>query len=203
MGIESKSALLSAIYRKSLKISNSFRKDHTTGEIVNLMSVDAQRFMELPIYVNSIWVTPVLIIVVLYLLYEILGVSAFAGVAVLILSTPFSGYVAARLKTLQNDQMIIKDNRIKIVNEILNGIKVLKFYAWETSFEKQVEKVRREEIAVLKTTAIYNAIMFLNWTMTPFIVSLATFATYVLIDEKNTLNPEVVFVSIALFNVLR
>lgn len=43
MGFRIKSALIGAIYRKSLTISMAAHPDVTSGQIVNLMSVDAQR----------------------------------------------------------------------------------------------------------------------------------------------------------------
>lgn len=53
VGFRIRSGLISAIYRKSLRISSAAKKDTTVGEIVNLMSVDAQRFFELVSYLVS------------------------------------------------------------------------------------------------------------------------------------------------------
>ena len=39
-----------------------------------------------------------------------------------------------------------KDGRIKMMNEILNGMKILKLYAWEESFEQQVLDIREREV---------------------------------------------------------
>ena len=50
-----RTAIASAIYRKTLTISNSARKDFSTGEITNLMSIDAQRFVEIVPYLNTVW----------------------------------------------------------------------------------------------------------------------------------------------------
>lgn len=54
-------------------MSNSARKDSTVGEIVNLMSVDAQRFMDLTTYINMLWSAPLQIGLAIYFLYQILG----------------------------------------------------------------------------------------------------------------------------------
>ncbi len=43
IGLRVRSALSSAIYRKSLRLSNGARKKYTAGEIVNLISVDCQK----------------------------------------------------------------------------------------------------------------------------------------------------------------
>ena len=89
------------IHLQSLKLSNSARKTSTVGEIVNLMSVDAQRFMELTTYLNMLWSAPFQMIVSLYFLWIILGPSVLAGVAIMILLIPINAFIAKKNKNLQ------------------------------------------------------------------------------------------------------
>lgn len=60
---------------QALRISSSARKESTVGEIVNLMSVDAQRFMDLTSYINMLWSAPLQIALALYFLWGLLGKS--------------------------------------------------------------------------------------------------------------------------------
>ncbi|XP_039495995.1 multidrug resistance-associated protein 1 isoform X4 [Drosophila santomea] len=203
VGLRIRTALINAIYRKALRISNSTKKESTVGEIVNLMAVDAQRFMELTTYLNMIWSAPLQIGLALYFLWQQLGPSVLAGLAVMIILIPVNGVIASRIKTYQIRQMKYKDERVKLMNEVLSGIKVLKLYAWEPSFEKQVLDIRDKEIATLRSTAYLNAGTSFLWSCAPFLVSLVTFATYVLIDENNVLDATKTFVSLSLFNILR
>ncbi|KAF3420729.1 LOW QUALITY PROTEIN: hypothetical protein E2986_00606 [Frieseomelitta varia] len=203
VGLRIRTALIAAIYRKALRISNSARKESTVGEIVNLMSVDAQRFMDLTAYINMIWSAPLQIILALYFLWDILGPAVLAGLAVLLILIPINVLITNRLKTLQIRQMKHKDERVKLMNEVLNGIKVLKLYAWEPSFEEQILKIRTKEIKVLKETAYLNSGTSFIWSFAPFLVSLVSFATYILIDENNRLTSKIAFVSLSLFNILR
>lgn len=94
------------------------------GEIVNLMAVDAQRFMELTTYLNMIWSAPLQIGLALYFLWQQLGPSVLAGLAVMIILIPVNGVIASRIKTYQIRQMKYKDERVKLMNEVLSGIKV-------------------------------------------------------------------------------
>ncbi|XP_041776328.1 multidrug resistance-associated protein 1 isoform X8 [Anopheles merus] len=203
VGLRIRTALISAIYRKALIISNSARKGSTVGEIVNLMAVDAQRFMDLTTYINMIWSAPLQIGLALYFLWQILGPSVLAGLAVMIILIPVNGVIANMIKTLQIKQMKNKDERVKLMNEVLSGIKVLKLYAWEPSFEQQILKIRDKEVKVLKSAAYLNAGTSFIWSCAPFLVSLVTFATYVLVDENNVLDASTAFVSLSLFNILR
>ncbi|XP_011049414.1 PREDICTED: multidrug resistance-associated protein 1 isoform X2 [Acromyrmex echinatior] len=203
VGLRIRTALIAAIYRKALRMSNAARKESTLGEIVNLMSVDAQRFMDLTAYINMIWSAPLQIVLALYFLWNILGPAVLAGLAVMIILIPVNALIANKVKTLQIRQMKSKDERVKLMNEVLNGIKVLKLYAWEPSFEQQILKIRVKEIQVLKEAAYLNAGTSFIWSCAPFLVSLVSFTTYVLIDEKNVLNSTIAFVSLSLFNILR
>nr|XP_026483252.1 multidrug resistance-associated protein 1 isoform X3 [Vanessa tameamea] len=203
VGMRIRTALTSAIYRKSLRISNSARKESTVGEIVNLMSVDAQRFVELTAYLNMIWSAPLQIALALYFLWGILGPSVLAGLAVMIVLIPVNGLIANRVKTLQIRQMKYKDERVKLMNEVLNGIKVLKMYAWEPSFEDQILKIRNEEMKVLKQTAYLNSATSFIWSCAPFLVTFLTFFTYVISDSDNhILQPDKIFVSMSLFYIM-
>lgn len=200
VGFRIRTGLISAIYRKALRVSSAVKKDTTVGEIVNLMAVDAQRFTELISYCHDLWSGPLVIGIALWLLWRLLGVAVFAGFAVMILMIPISGVFAAKMQSLQVVQMSIKDERVKSMNEILSGMKVLKLYAWEPSFEKLILGTREKELTVLRRAALYNAGTFFTWSMAPFLVSMVSYVTFIFMG--GVLDANVAFVSITLFNIL-
>ncbi|XP_065209502.1 multidrug resistance-associated protein 1-like isoform X2 [Planococcus citri] len=203
IGIKIRTCLISVIYKKALHISNVARRDFTTGEIVNLMSVDANRFVELPSYSYLFISTPLQTVLALYFLWQILGPSVLASLVVVIISILINSYIGSQKKLLQSEQMKKKDSRIKLMNQILNGIKMLKLYAWEPSFEEQVSSIRNDEMKILKKQAYLTGISTFTWDTTSFLVYVVSFAVYVLSDEKNVLDARVVFVSLALFSILK
>lgn len=79
VGLRIRTALVGAIYKKALGLSNTSRKSKTVGEIVNLMAVDAQRFMDLTTYINMLWSAPLQIGLAIYFLWDLLGPSVLAG----------------------------------------------------------------------------------------------------------------------------
>lgn len=74
MGVEFSRANMCDLFQ-ALRISSSARKESTVGEIVNLMSVDAQRFMDLTSYINMLWSAPLQIALALYFLWDLLGMG--------------------------------------------------------------------------------------------------------------------------------
>uniref|UniRef100_A0A8C3UU04 MRP3 protein n=1 Tax=Catharus ustulatus TaxID=91951 RepID=A0A8C3UU04_CATUS len=202
-GMRLRTGITGVIYRKSLAITNSAKRSSTVGEIVNLMSVDAQRFMDLMTFLNMLWSAPLQIFLALYFLWQTLGPSVLAGVAVMVLLIPFNSAIAIKTRAFQVEQMRYKDSRIKLMNEILGGIKVLKLYAWEPSFSEKVLEIRKNELRVLRKAAYLNSVSTFAWISAPFLVALTTFAVYVSVDEENVLDAEKAFVSLSLFNILK
>ncbi|XP_065055747.1 multidrug resistance-associated protein 1-like [Rhopilema esculentum] len=200
-GLRVRSAFLGIVYRKMLRLSNKGRSDFTTGEMVNLMSVDASKFQDITTYLNMVWSAPFQIITTLIFLYNLMGWSIFAGVAIMALLLPLNYFVSKKIKATQTMLMKQKDQRIKIMNDVLSGIKVVKLYAWEESFEAKIAKLRSSEMKLLRTFRLWKATTSFAFTCTPFLVSLGTFALYVL--TGNELNAEKAFVAISLFSILQ
>ncbi|RDD40608.1 Multidrug resistance-associated protein 1 [Trichoplax sp. H2] len=198
--IRLKSTIIWAVYRKSLVLSNSSRKSSATGEIINLVSVDAQKLSEAVLYLHMVWAAPIQISLATYFLWQELGPSVMAGLGVLILLVPINAYISTKQRDFQARQMKFKDTRTKLMNEVLNGIKVLKLYAWEKSFIKKVLDIRKLELRQLFISSVLHSAVYFTWANAPFLVALATFTTYVL--SGNTLTASKAFVSISLFNVL-
>ncbi|XP_067675074.1 multidrug resistance-associated protein 1-like [Haliotis asinina] len=195
--------IISAVFRKSLKLSNKAKKESTTGEIVNLMSVDVEHIQTFTIWIWAVWAIPLNVAIALYLLYQSLGASMFAGMAVLLLLLPVNIVAIFMLRKYQTELMQHKDKRMKIMNEVLNGIKILKLYAWEPSFEDKVLEVRNKELRILMKMAFLKSFNTFTWTLIPYLVSLTTFVTYIFTSEDHYLRPEAVFPAISLFSIIR
>ncbi|NXX99006.1 MRP2 protein, partial [Centropus bengalensis] len=203
LGINVRASLIAAIYKKALTMSSATRKESTVGETVNLMSADAQRFMDMANFIHQLWSSPLQIILSIVFLWGELGPSVLAGLAVMVLLIPINAFLVAKAKTIQVRNMKNKDERMKIMNEILNGIKILKLFAWEPSFEKRVNEIRARELKDLLNFSYLQSVSIFVFTCAPFLVSLASFAVYVLVDENNVLDAQKAFTAISLFNVLR
>ncbi|BFZ12050.1 hypothetical protein BsWGS_15089 [Bradybaena similaris] len=203
MAMHVKTTLVGAIYKKALTISSYAKRGSTVGEIVNLMSVDCQRLQEILTFYTFLWSTPIQCIFAIALLYNTIGISVLTGVALLVLLVPFNAWIANQQKQYQEENLVLKDARIKMVNEILNGMKVLKLYAWEDQFKRKVEQIREDEMKQLRLVAILYILAGVLWGMAPFLVGFLTFATYLLSDRNNVLDPQKAFVCLSLFNLLK
>lgn len=91
----------SAFLLQALTMSSATRKESTVGETVNLMSADAQRFMDMANFVHQLWSSPFQIILSIFFLWEELGPSVLAGIAVMVLLIPINALLVAKSKTVQ------------------------------------------------------------------------------------------------------
>ncbi|KAK5580921.1 hypothetical protein RB653_000948 [Dictyostelium firmibasis] len=199
VGMWLRSAVVTAVYKKALK--TSLREGTTIGEIVNLMSVDAQKFMDLCPYLHMIWSAPLQLVISLVLLYRILGPSVFAGLGIMLVMIPINLAISNLAKKRQTISMKLKDRRTKAVNEVLNGIKVIKLYSWEQSFMDHVNEIRNKELDVMKAIKYIQGFSLLLWSMSPVFVSVSTFTVYIL--TGNVLTAVQAFPALSLFNVMQ
>ncbi|GAP89237.1 putative ABC transporter transmembrane region [Rosellinia necatrix] len=201
-GMHIKSGLTSAIYKKSLKLSNEGRSSKTTGDIVNYMAVDAQRLQDLTQFAQQAWSAPFQIAICMISLYQLVGWSMLAGVGVMLIMIPINGFIARFMKRLQKQQMKNKDSRSRLIAEIINNMKSIKLYAWSTAFMNKLNFVRNDlELKNLRKIGAGQAFANFTWSTTPFLVSCSTFAIFVWTGDV-PLSTEIVFPALALFNLL-
>ncbi|GMR31872.1 hypothetical protein PMAYCL1PPCAC_02067 [Pristionchus mayeri] len=203
VGSKVQTLLTAIVYEKTLKLSSAARREKTAGEIVNLMAIDVERFKMLVPQLQMYWSSPFQLSLTLFMLYQKLGWSAFMGVLVMLSLIPLNIVVSKVIKGWQIKMMNLKDERIKMCNEVLSGIKVIKLYGWEPAMEKTIDDIRNGEMDMIRKSGILRSGLDVLNVTAPFLVALVTFAAYTLSDPKNVLDPQVAFVSITLFNQLR
>uniref|UniRef100_A0A672I7Y0 ATP-binding cassette, sub-family C (CFTR/MRP), member 2 n=1 Tax=Salarias fasciatus TaxID=181472 RepID=A0A672I7Y0_SALFA len=203
LGMQVRTAIMAAVYKKALVVSNNTRKEWTVGETVNLISTDAQRFSDLTSFIHLLWSCPLQIIISIAFLWIELGPAALAGRTVVVLMVPINVLLADKARQYQMENMKFKDDRLKVMNEMLNGIKILKLYAWEPSFQAQAEDIREKELKVMTKFSYLSSVSTFLLTCAPALVCLVSFAVFVGVSPDNMLTAEKAFTSISLFNILQ
>ncbi|KAK1341321.1 hypothetical protein QTO34_017725 [Cnephaeus nilssonii] len=202
-GINLRGALLAMIYNKILRLSTSNLSmgEMTLGQINNLVAIETNQLMWFLFLCPNLWAMPVQIIMGVILLYNLLGLSALVGAAVIVLLAPIQYFIATKLAEAQKSTLDYSTERLKKTNEILKGIKLLKLYAWEHIFCKSVEETRMKELSSLKTFALYTSLSIFMNAAIPIAAVLATFVTHANTSEK-LLKPAEAFASLSLFHIL-
>eukprot|EP00898_Chlorokybus_atmophyticus_P007059 jgi/Chlat1/7354/Chrsp59S06974 len=195
--------LVSAIYRKALRLSTTARQAIDTGRIVNLQAVDTQQIvMFINPFLTMLFSAPIVIVAAIILLFFQLGWPTFAGVAIMVLITPTQSWLVKKLAQLRRRQLVHMDERVKLTNEMLAGIRVIKLYAWEEPLIDTALEARSKEIGCLRKSAYVRACVAGVLFVLPVFVAVASFAMYAAV-AKNEVTPATAFTAIALFGILR
>ncbi|NXP08873.1 MRP6 protein, partial [Thinocorus orbignyianus] len=202
LGLRLKTAVTGLVYKKILVMSNASRKAATVGEIVNLVSVDVQKLMDLIIYFNGTWLAPIRIIICFVFLWQLLGPSALASIAVFLFLLPLNFVITKKRSQFQEIQMKHKDERAKLTNSILSDIKVIKLYGWEKTFMEKVIGIRKQELQALKRSQILFSASLASFHSSTFLIAFVMFAVYTLVDTTHVLDAQKAFVSLTLINIL-
>ncbi|KAL3266128.1 hypothetical protein HHI36_010314 [Cryptolaemus montrouzieri] len=201
VGLKMRTALVTMIYRKVLTVNSSIlNSSFSIGEIVNFMSTDTDRIVNSCPSFHAVWSIPFQLFVTLYLLYTQVGYAFLAGVGFSIALIPINKFIANKIGKLSTKLMAEKDARVKLMTEVLRGIKAIKLYVWEQHFMRCISKLRDKELKYLKGRKYLDALCVYFWATTPILISLLTFGTYVIMG--NRLTAATVFTAIALLNML-
>lgn len=157
--------------------------------------------------VHQIWSIPLQLAICLTLLYQQLGVSAFAGLGITVLMSPVMFFCARAARRARRLVMRRRDSRLKFLTELLQGARSLKLFAWEVQARDRVSALRRLEVDAIQATQLWSACTQGLANAIPLLVAVVTFATFSVLSSNNEdgsgdLTPSRAFVSLTLLGLL-
>ncbi|XP_065919562.1 ATP-binding cassette sub-family C member 4-like isoform X2 [Dysidea avara] len=200
-GMQARIITTGAIYNKVLKLSYSSIGKLSIGKIVNLVSNDVQRFDRSFLFIQEIWIAPLFIPIVTYLLWRQIGPSSLAAMAVLLLQSPLQFIFARLYGRWRLKSAKVTDKRVKVMNEIISGMRLIKMYAWEWAFHEYVKTIRKKESLLITKASMVRACNLAFFYVSVVVLNFVSFSTYA--GAGNTLTSRRVFTVIALLTFAR
>ncbi|XP_054864675.1 multidrug resistance-associated protein 4 isoform X1 [Amphiprion ocellaris] len=200
-GMKIRVAMCHMIYKKALCLSSSAMGKTTTGQIVNLLSNDVNRFDDVTIFLHFLWVGPLQAAVVVGLLWLEIGPSCLAGMVVLMFLMPTQTMVGRLFSKFRSQTAVLTDSRIRTMNEVVSGIRIIKMYAWEKPFAALVSDIRRKEISKIMKSSYLRGLNMASFFCASKIIVFVTFTLYVLLGNK--ISASRVFVTVSLYTAVR
>ncbi|KII89764.1 hypothetical protein PLICRDRAFT_39929 [Plicaturopsis crispa FD-325 SS-3] len=200
-GVLLRGGLITAIYSRSLRLTARARSTLTNGKLVNHISTDVSRIDFCCGFFHMSWTALIQMGICLALLIINLGVSALAGFAFFVLATPLQTMVMSKLFDLRKRSMQWTDKRAKLLQELLGGMRVIKFFAWEMPFLQRITEYRQKEMAYIRSLLLLRSASNSVGMSLPVLASVISFVTYSLLGHP--LEPGVIFSSLTLFQLLR
>ncbi|WVO13896.1 hypothetical protein L204_101520 [Cryptococcus depauperatus] len=171
-------------------------------QIMTLFTVDVDHVTEFVFHLFAIVDSPLEVIIASFFLFKLLGISAMYGLLTAILFLPLNHFATKIVVEAEENLMKTRDQRTALMNEILQGIRMLKFMAWERSFEKRVRTIRKSELSFQAKNYQIEVAFICIWALTPVMVTVVSFLHYTLVNGQR-LTPSVAFTSVAVFAELR
>ncbi|XP_029968450.1 multidrug resistance-associated protein 4-like [Salarias fasciatus] len=200
-GMKIRVAMCHMIYQKALCLNSAALAKTTTGQVVNLLSNDVNKFDEVTLYLHFLWIGPLQAATVIVLLMYAIGPSCLAGMAIFFIMMPFQTMFGRLFSTLRAETAVLTDDRIRTMNEVISGIRVIKMYGWEKPFGALVDEIRRMEISKIMKSSYLRALNMASFFVASKIIVFVTIMVYVL--TGNMLTASSVFMAVTLYGAVR
>ncbi|XP_063866904.1 ATP-binding cassette sub-family C member 5-like isoform X1 [Scylla paramamosain] len=176
-GIRLRAACLGMLYRKLMKMSSLGNR--SVGEVINLFANDAQRIFDFVVIGPLIIGGPLVAVGgVIYILW-LLGPWALFGMVAFLLFYPFQYCLSRLTGYLRRKTITVTDERVRMMNELLNCVKLIKMYAWEKSFASTVSGIRSRERQLLEKSAYVQSLSLAMAPTVPIIAAIVTFLAHI------------------------
>jgi len=201
-GAQVRNFLIDAIYRKSLRLSSASRQSVSTGKIVTMFSEDTNQIRAFLFFVCNTAVAPLQIAACLYLIYQQVGPATFVGLGFTFVTMPLNGMVFGMVAGFRKQKMGFTDMRVKLMSEILNGIRIIKYYAWEGAFMEKLTEIRTSELKIIeKSGMLFNTAFAFLLLGAPNIQTVLIFFTFIA-DGNQQLTASIAFTTLTLFALM-
>ncbi|KAJ7290727.1 multidrug resistance-associated ABC transporter [Mycena rebaudengoi] len=200
-GLLVRTSIIGSIFRKSLRLSGRARLEHSVGQITTMISSDAEKFDLLSYLAHYTWIAPLQLIIVIGLLIKTIGVSALVGFGLLIVAAP----PQAILVKIMFDQRVkgvkITDARVRLITEVLQGIRLVKLYGWEDFYVERIQEMRTREVKTIRKSAWATSALVAMFTVMPTLAMILSLITYKL--TGHALDIAKVFTAVQLYSIAR
>ncbi|KAI5074503.1 hypothetical protein GOP47_0010464 [Adiantum capillus-veneris] len=201
VGFHIRSAMIAAVFCKTLRLTQEGKRSFASGRITNLITTDVEALQQILQQLHSLWSAPLRIIIAIVFLFYQLDWSLLVGASVLLLLFPFQTFIISRMQRFTKAGLLRTDKCIGLMYEILGAMDFVKCYAWESSFTTKVLDIRKDELGWFRRAQVLAAVNSFFLNSIPVFVTVIAFGVYKLVE--GTLTAAKAFTALSLFSVLR
>ncbi|KAF9437115.1 hypothetical protein BGZ76_001945 [Entomortierella beljakovae] len=185
----------------TIKAENEEKKPGRTLNISNLVGVDIKEMEDAFCYIHELYGFPFQFGLSAYLLYQVLGKSAWIGIAFMVITLPIPAFLFSTIMKLFDNIMNSKDDRMDSLNEMLSAIRIVKFFGWESKFVEKITAARERELQVIKKSYIQYAFAGIAWMIIPLLNIVVFFWSYT-VYYGNDISASILFTTLSLFEIM-
>lgn len=201
-GMKVRVAVCSIIYRKALRLSQSALGQTASGKVVNLLSNDVNRFDIVSLFLNAMWTSPLLALIVSYLLWIEIEWAGVIGILIVFIVVPIQSYTGKLSSKYRLQTALRTDERVRFMDEIISGVQVIKMYAWEKPFSKLIAWARKMELKIVQKNSYVRALYMSFMLLTTRMAIFCTMVSIALLYGADKLTADRVFVIASYFSIV-
>ncbi|XP_075225195.1 ATP-binding cassette sub-family C member 5-like isoform X10 [Lycorma delicatula] len=172
-----RSACLTLLFKKVIRLNSL--GDNSIGGLINLFANDSMRIFDMVLFGPMILGGPITMLFgIIYILW-LLGPWALLGMLIFSVFYPIQYGMSRWVGHFRAKTMAVGDKRIRLISEILSCIKLIKMYAWEKFFSKDLMEIRNKEMKLLHITAYCQSLTMSLATTVPIISAIVTFLSHI------------------------
>lgn len=201
VGMQMRTVCITAIYRKVLRTQQSVLSGTSIGHVINLASNDVYKFEMGILFWNFYWISPVILTLSTVILLLYIGPIGLVGIVYILLHAPLQlsiGFLFGHFRYLQS---LTTDKRILLMDGIIRGIRVVKFYVWENYFIKSISRIRSREVCYASLSGVCQSTTFSFFSTSVFIAMFLLYTASVAAGDP--LSPSHVGLAFLILNTLR
>lgn len=201
-GAQVKAVLTKALLDKSFRLSGRSRLQYPTSKVTSIMGTDLARIDLALGFQPFIFTFPITMAISIGILCHYIGAAAMVGIGLAFILLLFTMMFTGKLFQFRRKATVFTDSRVKFVKEVLNNLKMIKFYTWEEPYYNRIKENRDLEMKIIYTMQVArNMIIAVSSSLTAF-ASLSSFLVLYATRPNSTRNPATIFASLSLFNIL-
>ncbi|KAJ3408650.1 hypothetical protein HDU80_004999 [Chytriomyces hyalinus] len=193
--------LLSMVYRKAFRLGTKGRAQYPTGVIMNLIASDCNSVQRMLQYITDLLCVPLEVISLSIIIIVFAGPAGAAGLSFIILSTVISIVIVSKSYSIEHKALAATDERVKVTGEVINGIKIVKFFAWETAFIERLSLLRDNELVQHLRLRMIEASFSVILNCVPAFTNVLVFSVYRALG--NNVDAATVFATLSVINLIR
>ncbi|XP_031635712.1 multidrug resistance-associated protein 4-like [Contarinia nasturtii] len=201
-GMKVRVAVGSILYRKALRVSHATLENTSHGKIMNILSNDVFRFDAMSMFINAMWTAPLLVVTVGYLLWIEIKWAGMLGLLVVFVIVPIQSYSGKLSVTFRNQTAKRTDERIRLMDEIISGIHMIKLMAWQKHFTNLIALARKFELKVVRKNSYVRALYMTFAMFTTRIALFCSLLSIIFLYGEQDITAAKVFVVSSYFSVI-
>lgn len=201
-GVQARSVLIKAAMKKMFKASGYAHHKFPNGKVTSFVTTDLSRLEFALSFQPFLAGFPAILAICIVQLIVNLGPISLAGVGVFFGGFCISLFAFKWILALRISANIFTDQRITMMREVLTNMKMVKYYAWEDAYEKNIQDIRSKEISRVRRMQMLRNFLIAMAMSLPNIASLITFLSMYKVNNDARTNPAKVFSSLSLFQIL-